>query len=129
MSLMDPFCVDAGWDESVSMNTLKVQIIHFLLLEHSGINIYAVVSSLCGEVLRMNLSVSQYYLSCNSFMETRNLLWDSLKNTGVSLGAKIYIFINITLNFSSFFPVLCGPSSLGAGTKGTHTKPHCSSQH
>lgn len=34
---MDPFCVDAGWDESVSMNTLKIQMICFLLLEHSGI--------------------------------------------------------------------------------------------
>lgn len=34
---MDPFCEDAGWDESVSTSTLKVQMIHFLLLEHSGI--------------------------------------------------------------------------------------------
>lgn len=36
--LMDPFCVDAGWDESVSKNiTLKVQMIHLLPVKHCGI--------------------------------------------------------------------------------------------
>lgn len=29
--------MDAGWDDSVPINTLKVQMIHCLLLEHSGI--------------------------------------------------------------------------------------------
>jgi len=37
-SLMNPFCVDAGWDESVSKNiTLKVQMILLLLVKHYGI--------------------------------------------------------------------------------------------
>lgn len=37
VSLVDPFCVDAGWHESVSTNTLEVQMTHFLLLVRSGI--------------------------------------------------------------------------------------------
>lgn len=74
--------------------------------------VYAVVSNLCGEFLRLELSASHRYLSCSpwqrsySFMETRNLLWDSLKITGVFLEAKIYISVKIRLIFfSSFVPV------------------------
>lgn len=56
-SLMDPFCVDAGWDESGSKNiTLKVQMIHLLPGEGLQDYVYAVASNLMREFLRLKLS-------------------------------------------------------------------------
>lgn len=56
-SLMDPTCVDASWDESVSNNTtLRVQMINLPLSEALWDYVYAVVSNLVRDFLMLKVS-------------------------------------------------------------------------